>query len=566
LAEQRFYNPDAFLISGTPPSDLAGFSLYGTEPVSMAKFNSATRYQQKPAPGPLSPVKTATLATGTTYEGAPGYARDAQSELFLLAVTNMVGEDTFYEPGRERDSRYAQLVARTAIADPQWTLGFLRWLRGQVNMRSASLVGAAEAVKALLDNGQTGGRRIIDVVLQRADEPGEVLAYWTSTYGRAIPKPVKRGVADAAVRLYTERALLKYDTGSHAYRFGDVLELTHAAYDPSKPWQGDLFKYAIDRRHGRDESEAPPSLRMIAANRFLRAAAADNPGWLIENPGRLAEAGMTWEDLLSLAGSKVDKAKLWEAIAPSMGYMALLRNLRGFDEAGLSNEAAAAIAAKLADPTEVARSRQLPMRFLSAYRAASASLRWSWPLEQALDHALGNIPELPGRTLVLVDTSGSMDAVFSKDGTLKRWDAAVVFGLAIGRRSAAADVVSFSTHTKDFPLKKGESLLAGVTRWRDGGYFLNGGTNTATAVARHFREHDRVVILTDEQAAYTGHADVAAGVPARVPFYTWNLAGYRRGHAAGGPNRHTFGGLTDASFGVVQLLERGQDATWPWLD
>jgi ribosomal protein L18 len=555
----------------------------------MPKFNSVTKV--RPTPAPQSPIQTSPVAGGTTYEGAPGFARDTRSELFLLAVTNMVGEGTFYEPGRERDSRYAQLVAQAAVADPTWTAGFLHWLRGQANMRSASLVGAAEAVHAMLAAGitaapatgartavegslvlapaqaeQTSGRRIIDSVLQRADEPGELLAYWTATYGRSIPKPVKRGVADAVARLYTERNLLKYDTASHASRFGDVLELTHAAADPAKPWQGDLFKYAIDRRHGRGESEAPPSLRMIAANRFLRAAAADNPGWLVENPGRLAEAGMTWEDLLSLAGSNVPKAKLWEAIAPSMGYMALLRNLRGFDEAGLSNEAAAAIATKLADPGEVARSRQLPMRFLSAYRAASASLRWSWPLEQALDHALANIPELPGRTLVLVDTSGSMDSVFSKDGTLKRWDAAVVFGLAIGRRSAAADIVSFSTSTKDFPLRKGESLLAGVTRWRDGGYFLNGGTQTELAVRRHFREHDRVVILTDEQATYSGHGDVAAAVPASVPVYTWNLAGYRLGHAAGAANRHTFGGLTDASFGVVQMLERGQDAKWPWLD
>ncbi|MEJ3751036.1 hypothetical protein WEI85_48475 [Actinomycetes bacterium KLBMP 9797] len=44
-------------------------------------------------------------------------------------------------------------------------------------------------------------------------------------------------------------------------------------------------------------------------------------------------------------------------------------------------------------------------RFLSAYRAAP-SLRWGYPLEQALGHSLNNIPSLPGRTLVLVDTSG----------------------------------------------------------------------------------------------------------------------------------------------------------------
>jgi hypothetical protein len=47
--------------------------------------------------------------------------------------------------------------------------------------------------------------------------------------------------------------------------------------------------------------------------------------------------------------------------------------------------------------------------------------------------------------------------------------------------------------------------------------------------------------------------------------YTWNLAGYQAGHApSGGRNRHTFGGLTDAAFGMVRLLECGLNAEWPW--
>ena len=58
-------------------------------------------------------------------------------------------------------------------------------------------------------------------------------------------------------------------------------------------------------------------------------------------------------------------------------------------------------------PAEVARSRQFPFRYLAAYRHAP-SLRWSYPLEQALGHSLANVPALPGRTLVLVDRSGSM--------------------------------------------------------------------------------------------------------------------------------------------------------------
>jgi hypothetical protein len=130
--------------------------------------------------------------------------------LFLLAVTNMVGEHTFYESADRRDTRYAELVRTTALSDPDWTARCLRWLRGDANMRTAALVGAAEFVKTHLDAGSGPGPdgsvtngSVVESVLQRADEPGELLAYWTSVYGRAIPKPIKRGVADAVLRLGT---------------------------------------------------------------------------------------------------------------------------------------------------------------------------------------------------------------------------------------------------------------------------------------------------------------------------------------------------------------------------
>ena len=90
-----------------------------------------------------------------------------------------------------------------------------------------------------------------------------------------------------------------------------------------------------------------------------------------------------------------------------MGYMALLRNLRNFDEAGVPDDVAERVAAKLADPDEVARSRQFPFRFLAAYEQAP-SLRWGHALDTALQLSLANLPALPGRSLILVDTSASM--------------------------------------------------------------------------------------------------------------------------------------------------------------
>jgi hypothetical protein len=507
-----------------------------------------------------SEIRTEAAPSGRTYEGAPAFARDAKSELFLLAVANMVGEQTFYETAADRDSRYQQLARRVAVEDAGWTCDFLGWLRGDGSMRSAALVGAVEAVKARLGrkfDGTTTNRSLVSAVLQRADEPGELLAYWMSRYGRAIPKPVKRGVADAVRRLYTQRALLKYDTASHGFRFGDVVDLVHPAPAADKPWQGDLFQHALDRRHHRDKV-IPEGLSTLRASAGLRRAAADDPTVLLD-PVRLPEAGWTWEDALSLAGSTMDKSKLWIALIPSMGYMALLRNLRNFDEAGVPDDIAALVAARLADPAQVARSRQFPMRFLSAYRAA-ASLRWAHALGRALTASLSNVPVLAGRTLILVDVSGSMQGCMSARSELTYADAAGVFGAALAMRTDPT-LVWFNERSGRVNVPVGGSLLRLVEAIPP----PDGGTFTAAAVERWYARHDRVVIVTDEQAHYGGQKSVDAAVPPHVPVYTWNIAGYRRGHApSGSGTRHTFGGLTDAAFRMIQLLEGGRAAVWPW--
>ncbi|MER7055812.1 MULTISPECIES: TROVE domain-containing protein [unclassified Streptomyces] len=525
----------------------------------MARFNTKAAKAR-----PTSRV-TSTGRVLRTYEGGRGHERDARSELFLLSVANFVSQQTFYETGAARDDRFAALVRELAVTDPSWTAGLLGWLRGEGNLRTASVVGAAEYVKARLDAGATDGptnRQVVASVLQRPDEPGELLAYWTSTYGRAVPKPVKRGVADAVRRLYHGKSLLKYDTAAKGYRFGDILNLVHAAPDPDKPWQGELFEYALDRRHNPDTAVPPASNRVLTAHRELMALPVDRRRAVVTAPDaaeRLAAAGMTWETLAGWLQGPMDRAA-WEAVIPSMGAMALTRNLRNFDEAGVSDEVAARVAARISDPAQVARSRQFPFRYLAAYRHAP-SLRWAYPLEQALGHSLANVPALPGRTLVLVDRSGSMFySRMSDRSELNRADAAAVFGTALALRAADADLVEFGTSSDRVKYRKGESVLKVLERFGD-----LGGTDTTEAVRRHYRKHDRVLIVTDEQYAHSRHGDPTEQVPKHVPVYTWNLAGHRAGHGPSGKAcRHTFGGLTDAAFRMVPLLEAARDADWPW--
>ncbi|MFF1689260.1 MULTISPECIES: TROVE domain-containing protein [unclassified Streptomyces] len=536
----------------------------------MARFNTrGTR------PVGRSPIATVKGERARTHEGASGYLRDARSELFLLAVSNLVATDAFYESADDRDDRYSTLVRQLAVEDPEWTAGLLGWLRGEGNMRTAALVGAAEFVRARIDAGEPGhSRQVVDAVLQRADEPGELLGYWTARYGRRLPKPVKRGIADAVQRLYNERSLLKYDTDSKGYRFGDVLNLTHPAPAADKPWQGDLFQHALDRRHGNAE-EIPERLGTLRAReRLMRVPVQERHALLITDTGRLAEAGMTWESVAGWLQRPMDAAA-WEAIIPSMGLMALARNLRNFDEAGVSDEVAQRVAARFADPDEVRRSRMFPFRFWAAYKHAP-SLRWGHALERALAHSLAGVPALPGRSLILVDRSPSMfpgygfSTPYRSDIPLA--EQAAVFGAALAMRAEVPTLVEFGMESRRLNHPREGSVLRLVEKFGQ-----ISGTDIPTAVKKHFTGHDRVIVVTDEQTRpgwfpsnaqdYGGMAEteIDALVPRDVPVYMWNMAGYKVGATpSGGAHRHAFGGLTDQAFRLIPLIERGGDARWPW--
>lgn len=532
----------------------------------MSKFNTGAR-----AAG-TSMLTAEFSPTALTALGGTGYTRDTQTELFLLGLANFVGEDEFHEGALARDERYATLVREVGLLDPEWTSRFLPWLRDSMNMRTAPLVGAAEFVRARQEAGvhddshkqcaRGVARRTVDEVLLRPDEPGEILAYWLTHYGKRMPMPLRKGVGDAVARLYTGKAVLAYDSDARAVRFGDVIDLTHPR--PPAGWRSDVLRHALDRRHKRSDPYVG-DVHTLRARAELMAVPLDQRRAVVEADGAadvLKGAGMTWKALAGWLQGPMDAAA-WSAILPSMGYMSRLRNLRNFDQQGLPDELAEQVAAMLCDPQEVARSRQFPLRFLSAYRHC-VSDRWAWPLEKALELSLERIPELGGRTLILVDTSWSMYTPLSARSTLMRWDAAVLFGLAVARRCEDAEVVSFSDGHRHFPLTRGESLLRAIRRWTDDGYFIGHGTATARALLATYRRHDRVLIVTDEQAAHD-YQEVTHAIPPQVPLYTWNLGGYRYGHGpAGRSGRYVLGGLSDAAFQVIPVLERGRHAAWPF--
>jgi hypothetical protein len=152
--------------------------------------------------------------------------------------------------------------------------------------------------------------------------------------------------------------------------------------------------------------------------------------------------------------------------------------------------------------------------------------------------------------------------------------AAALFGVATAiRNRGRADLYGFAD--RQFRVERSAyrlSVLKSVEAFTRRIGEVGHGTRIAEAVRATYRGHDRVMIFTDMQT-FPGRAgwgqpvgDVSASVPARIPVYGFNLAGYRHSAMpAGFGNRHELGGLTDATFSLIPNIEAGLAASWPWV-
>ena len=539
-----------------------------------------------PVTGPHGPLRT--VGPALTHEGGQGYALDAKSDLLTLAAVNMVSEATFYESAGDRDSRFRDLIWQVTRDDPAWVARFVPFLRGELNMRSASVVVAAEYALCLRDplswvdqrghevDARAGAppvRSVIASALQRPDEPGEFVAYWTARTGkRTLPGGVQRGVSDAMARLYSERNAIKYDGTGQPVRLGDVVELAHPT--PGVPWQSDLYRYLLDRRHHADAMQVSMErLPMLQANReFLARPPAEQRAAVLADPELLDRVGLTWE-ILSSSGP-MDQAA-WEAVIPTMGVMALVRNLRNFDEAGVSATFAAAVIEKITSVEDITRSRMFPYQFLSAYKAVQ-SLRWGPALETAINLSTANVPALPGRWLILIDTSSSMTHPLSAKSVVRHVDVAALFGFVAAARGTA-DVFGFaggdwnrqssgSQVTFAHPAKAGSSILRNVETFSQRIGEVGHGTEIVAAIRETLRpEHTGVAIFTDGQTFYDWDGDtVSTVIPPRIPAVAVDTSGYA-GSAVdvSQPNRWQIGGYSDKLFPMINLLARGESG-WPF--
>ena len=381
-----------------------------------------------------------------THEGAPAAAMTDEQALRRSVMACLLWEREFYEDGVTIADRIRALVPRVEAA----TVAALAVeARTKMKLRHVPLLLVREMARYSTHRALVA--ETLAAVIQRADELAEFVAiYWASpgkTGGKApLSAQVKKGLAAAFVK-FDEYALAKYDR-ANAVRLRDVLFLCHAK--PLSAAQGEVWK------------------RLIA--------------------GELAVPD-TWEVALS-AASGLSKQERWGRLLVErrLGALALLRNLRNLKEAGVGEELVlTALDAMRTD-------RVLPFRFLAAARYAP---QWEEGLERAMFRSLTDVARLAGRTVLLVDVSGSMVARLSQKSEMLRTDAA--YGLAVLLREVCERVAvyTFSESAVLVAPRRGFALRDAME-----GSQRHGGTNLGRALAQveAVESYDRVVVITDEQS------------------------------------------------------------------
>jgi predicted metal-dependent peptidase len=129
--------------------------------------------------------------------------------------------------------------------------------------------------------------------------------------------------------------------------------------------------------------------------------------------------------------------------------------------------------------------------------------------------SLDELPPLPGRTVVLVDVSGSMTDTLSAKSDLTRMDAAATLASIV---PGDVRVFTFSSALVECPPYKG---MAGVEFIKNSQEHTSTALGSAVDLINRNVPHDRMIVITDEQSADSVEP------PACLNGYMINVASYQ---------------------------------------
>ena len=443
-------------------------------------------------------TRTATVQPETeNLAGGEAFAESPELELISMLLTSFT-QDQYHRSADEGLKRLAQLVQ--AVPDKRFVAQAASYARNEFGMRSITHALIGELVKSV--RGEDWVKYAVANTVRRPDDALEILAY----VGKPVPNSLKKGLA-LAIQKFDEYSLAKYRGENTDCKMVDLFNLVHPV--PRDAEQRDLW------------------------NKLMNGTLKSKD---------------TWEVNVSAAGSDGDAKKAaWTDLVESgkIGYFALLRNLRNI--LNYAPEVIPQAVELLTQESRIKKSLVLPFRFLTAYRQIQEEPGVSKILEGLIDAceiSLNNVPVFEGKTLTVVDTSGSMYMNTSDRSSVKHADIAFLMAAAFAKKQDG-DFMIFASQSGYESIVGTAALKFAVDSIKLQGRFGHG-TNFQSIFEGAEAPYDRIVIFSDMQAWQTNHSYYGA---TSIP--TQALAAYRQRHKV---NSHVFS-VDMAGYGTLQFPE-----------
>lgn len=301
--------------------------------------------------------------------GGSGALAAKQNNVQLLrraVLANLLWENVAYMDGEKVVNEIKRLIPLCPALD---VYNIALEARVMQKLRHTPLFIAVEMCK--YPEHKLFVKDLLPRIITRADMLTDFLALYWKDGKKPICNQAKKGLA-LAFHNFNEYKLAKYDRDS-AIKLRDVLFLCRPK--ARNQYEQELFKKVADRQL------TPPE---------------------------------TWEVMLSTGK---DKKEAWTTLIgdKKIGGLAMLRNLSNMKKANVDRKM---IQFGLAN---VQGAMLMPLDFM---KANSMNPEFSREIEDAMLGSYSNLPKLPGKTLFIVDVSGSMGAKMSSQSDFSRYDAA----------------------------------------------------------------------------------------------------------------------------------------------
>ncbi len=477
----------------------------------------------------MSKFNESTKQNLTTYEGGKGYAKDPAQDWLNFLFSSYL-EDGFYEPSHNQMSRFIDLTNQVGQKHgPEFVAKAAKFARNSLGMRSVTHV-----VGAMLNSQKfEGKRRAIRDMFYRPDDVAETFAV-IDKFDEKRSHAMVRGAADYLSGI-SEYQLGKYKLKNKTYNMFDLINITHAN------------SAAIDKY--KNDTLATPD---------------------------------TWEVAISGA-SPEEKSNEWKRLVEEgkLGYLALIRNLRNitealgnFDGVKSSEERASYLTEsqlwienylipQLTNKDKILGSKVFPYQIYCAYKnMETTNPAIISALDTAFRVACGNVTHLDGKSVILLDVSGSMDERMSAKSNITIKEVGACYA-AMLYLSQNVDFVKFGNNAlcKTFnPIDTVFTIIKNMCKNEDCGY----GTDIGPALMLlDGKKYDRIFIVSDMQVMESNYWFTAH--PVRVyekycngaELYSFDLGHYHTQCFPKNEKFHYSTALNDKVFEFIPFLENG---------